>query len=310
MTEILKGEEIDALLGAISKGEIKTEEGNPPPKENPVLKVYDFRRPDKFSRDQIRTLQMMHQTFARLMTTKLSARMRSAAAVNVVSVDTLTYEEFLRSIPNPSVLGVIDMDPLPGASVLEIDPLLAYTLIDRMAGGNGEGLPPLTRELTDIEMILMEEVMADAVSFLNVSWENVIPLISRLGNIETNPNFAQIVPPNDMVLLVTMECSLGSSQGMMNLALPYITIESIVPRLSARFWFTSPDTAEGGYSPALVRGMGSSACFETLYNYKLRGSDCSLNDLLRMKAGARIVYGGADFTGVEYRSSRGKGVKP
>ena len=131
MTEILSQDEIDALLNAISTGEVEPQEYSQQ-KEQRKVKIYDFRRPDKFSKDQIRTLQMMHETFARLTTTALSAQLRALVGVHVASVDQLTYEEFIRSIPNPTTLAVINMDPLKGSAVLEIDPGITFTIIDKL----------------------------------------------------------------------------------------------------------------------------------------------------------------------------------
>ncbi|MGQ2869033.1 flagellar motor switch protein FliM, partial [Leptospira santarosai] len=146
MTEILSQDEIDALLSAISSGEV-SESDYTSVSEQKKVKIYDFKRPDKFSKDQIRTLQMMHETFARLATTGLSAQLRALVSVHVASVDQLTYEEFIRSIPNPTTLAVINMDPLRGSAILEIDPSISFTIIDRLFGGKGEQAK-ISRELS------------------------------------------------------------------------------------------------------------------------------------------------------------------
>ncbi len=237
MTEILSQDEIDALLTAISTGEVDTTDYSAT-KEQRKVKIYDFRRPDKFSKDQIRTLQMMHETFARLTTTALSAQLRALVSVHVASVDQLTYEEFIRSIPNPTTLAVINMDPLKGSAVLEIDPSITFTIIDKLFGGRGEQTK-ISRELTDIEQSVMEGIIVRILGNLREAWSNVIDLRPRLGNIETNPQFAQIVPPNDMVVLVTLETKIGEVEGMTNLCIPYITIEPVISKLSAQYWYSS-----------------------------------------------------------------------
>lgn len=237
MTEILSQDEIDALLTAISTGEVDTTDYSPA-KEQRKVKIYDFRRPDKFSKDQIRTLQMMHETFARLTTTALSAQLRALVSVHVASVDQLTYEEFIRSIPNPTTLAVINMDPLKGSAVLEIDPSITFTIIDKLFGGLGESAK-ISRELTDIELSVMEGIIVRILGNLREAWSNVIDLRPRLGNIETNPQFAQIVPPNDMVVLITLETKVGEVEGMTNLCIPYITIEPVISKLSAQYWYSS-----------------------------------------------------------------------
>ncbi len=237
MTEILSQDEIDALLTAISAGEVDTTDYTAA-KEQRKVKIYDFRRPDKFSKDQIRTLQMMHETFARLTTTALSAQLRALVSVHVASVDQLTYEEFVRSIPNPTTLAVINMDPLKGSAVLEIDPSITFTIIDKLFGGTGDSAR-ITRELTDIELSVMEGIIVRILGNLREAWSNVIDLRPRLGTIETNPQFAQIVPPNDMVVLITLETKVGEVEGMTNLCIPYITIEPIISKLSAQYWYSS-----------------------------------------------------------------------
>jgi len=237
MTEVLSQEEIDQLLTAISTGEVETEEAIKKA-ETRKIKIYDFKRPDKFSKDQIRTLQMMHETFARLTTTSLSAQLRTIVHVHVASVDQLTYEEFLRSIPNPTTLAVINMDPLKGSAVLEIDPSITFTIIDRLFGGPGEA-SKINRELTDIELSVIEGIIVRILGNLREAWSNVIDLRPRLGNIETNPQFAQIVPPSDMVVLITLETKVGDVEGMTNFCIPYLTIEPIISKLSAQYWYSS-----------------------------------------------------------------------
>ncbi|OHD53756.1 MAG: flagellar motor switch protein FliM [Spirochaetes bacterium GWF1_51_8] len=251
MTEILSQDEIDALLTAVSSGESLESEPMSAPsmggggsqsvkpgREKKRLKVYDFRRPDKFSKDQIRTLQMMHETFARLTTTSLSANLRTLVHVHVVSVDQLTYDEFTRSIPSPTTLGIINMDPLKGSSVIEVDPSVTFAIIDRLFGGKGEPLKT-NRELTDIELSVIEGIIVRLLGNLRESWANVIDLRPRLGNIETNPQFAQIVPPTSMVVLTTFDTKVGDVEGMMNFCIPYITIEPIISKLSAQYWYSS-----------------------------------------------------------------------
>jgi len=237
MTEVLSQDEIDQLLTAINAGETEIETIKPTA-DTRKIKIYDFKRPDKFSKEQIRTVQIMHETFARLTTTNLSASLRTLAHVHVASVDQLTYEEFIRSIPTPTTLANISMDPLKGSAILEIDPSITFTIIDRLFGGTGEGAK-LNRELTDIEHSVMEGIIVRILGNMREAWTQVIDLRPRLSQIETNPQFAQIVPPTEMVVLVTLETKVGDVEGMMNLCIPYITIEPIVSKLSAQYWYSS-----------------------------------------------------------------------
>lgn len=238
MTEVLSQDEIDQLLTAISAGDTETEDFRPTT-DTRKIKIYDFKRPDKFSKEQIRTVSIMHETFARLTTTALSAQLRSMAHVHVASVDQLTYEEFIRSIPTPTTLAVINMDPLKGNAILEIDPSVTFSIIDRLFGGTGQGGAKVQRDLTDIEQAVMEGIIVRILANMREAWTQVIDLRPRLGQIETNPQFAQIVPPSEMVVLVTLETKVGEEEGMMNFCIPYITIEPIISKLSSQFWFSS-----------------------------------------------------------------------
>jgi flagellar motor switch protein FliM len=238
MTEVLSQDEIDQLLQAINSGDQDTNASFKPVSDTRKIKIYDFKRPDKFSKEQIRTVSIMHETFARLTTTSLSAQLRSLVHVHVASVDQLTYEEFIRSIPTPTTLAVVNMDPLKGNAVLEIDPSITFSIIDRLFGGNGQG-PKVIRELTDIETSVMDGIIVRILANMREAWTQVIDLRPRLGQIETNPQFAQIVPPSEMVVLVTLETKVGDEEGMMNFCIPYLTIEPIISKLSSQFWFSS-----------------------------------------------------------------------
>ncbi|TGK48196.1 flagellar motor switch protein FliM [Leptospira bouyouniensis] len=281
MTEILSQDEIDALLNAISSGEVSEDEYSSVGEQKKV-KIYDFKRPDKFSKDQIRTLQMMHETFARLATTGLSAQLRALVVVHVASVDQLTYEEFIRSIPNPTTLAVINMDPLRGSAILEIDPSISFTIIDRLFGGKGDS-SKVNRELSDIELSVMEGIIVRILGNLRESWSTVIDLRPRLGNIETNPQFAQVVPPNDMVVLITLETKVGEVEGMTNLCIPYITIEPIINKLSAQYWYSSIRKGEVDENRAVIQERLDQVKIPLIS--EVGSVDISLNDLMNLHVG-------------------------
>lgn len=238
MNEVLSQDEIDQLLTAISSGDSEVDEFKPV-NDTRKIKLYDFKRPDKFSKEQLRTVSNMHETFARLTTTSLSAQLRSLVHVHVASVDQPTYEEFIRSIPTPTALAVVNMDPLKGNAVLEIDPAITFCMIDRLFGGRGVSTANKNRDLTDIEQSVMEGIIVRILANMREAWTQVIDLRPRLGQIETNPQFAQIVPPSEMVVLITLEIKVGDEEGMMNFCIPYLTIEPIISKLSSQFWFSS-----------------------------------------------------------------------
>ncbi len=281
MTEVLSQDEIDQLLTAISSGDIETEEVQQPADQRKI-KIYDFKRPDKFSKEQIRTVSIMHETFARLTTTSLSAQLRSLVQVHVASVDQLTYEEFIRSIPNPTTLAIINMDPLKGNSILEIDPAITFSIIDRLFGGQGEGAK-VTRDLTDIENSVMEGIIVRILGNVREAWSQVIDLRPRLGNIETNPQFAQIVPPTEMVVLVTLETKVGDVEGMMNFCIPYLTIEPIISKLSAQYWYSSVRRGTTTENLNILRERLSTIAVDIVA--EIGKMDLTVRDVLSLRAG-------------------------
>lgn len=236
MGEILSQSEIDSLLSALSSGEVNAEEIKKE-EHKKKIRVYDFKRPNKFSKDQLHTLQVIHENYGRLLTTYFSAHLRSLVIINVLSVEQLTYDEFVRSIPNPTILNIITMAPLEGNSILEMNPVVAFTILDRLFGGPGKP-PDKTRSLTDIERTVMERLAVKILDLLREAWENIIPLNPMLETIETNPQFTQIVAPTEMVVLVTLETKIGDGEGLINLCIPYLVLEPIINKLSAHFWFS------------------------------------------------------------------------
>ncbi len=208
---------------------------------------YDFSRASKFSKDQIRTLQMIHETFARLFSSTLSAKIRALTRIKVVSVEEVTYEDFISTVSNPSIISIFGLPPMEGNAVLDISPQIGFPLMDRLLGGSGEEEED-ARELTDIEINIMESILTDALNFLKESWSNVITVSPKLEVLESNPYFVQIVPPNEMIILVNFEAEIGEKSGRMNLALPYVMLETVLPKLSIQKWFATyrrtiaPDT--------------------------------------------------------------------
>ena len=281
MTEVLSQDEIDQLLTAISSGDTEAEEFRPV-NDTRKIKIYDFKRPDKFSKEQIRTVSIMHETFARLTTTALSAQLRSMAHVHVASVDQLTYEEFIRSIPTPTTLAVINMDPLKGNAILEIDPAITFSIIDRLFGGQGQA-SKVQRDLTDIEQSVMEGIIVRILANMREAWTQVIDLRPRLGQIETNPQFAQIVPPSEMVVLVTLETKIGEEEGMMNFCIPYITIEPIISKLSSQFWFSSVRRSSTTQYLGVLKEKLSSVDMDVVA--EIGSIDLPIRDVLTLKTG-------------------------
>lgn len=246
MTNTLSQDEIDNILQTInSNTSLPSDDITTTAAETKKLKIYDFKRPDKFSKEQIRTVQNIHESFSRLTTTSLSAQLRCLVEVKVSAVDQLTYEEFTRSVSSPSPLAIINMDPLKGSAILQVDTGIAFAIVDRLFGGPGVSQSKIVRELTDIESSVMEGIILRILGNMREAWSQIIELRPRLSNIDTNIQFIQIVPPNEMVILVTLEIKIQDKQkdvnieGMMNLCIPYLTIEPIVNKLSTQFWYST-----------------------------------------------------------------------
>jgi len=234
MAEILSQNEIDSLLAALSTGD-PGESGNVQDTGKGV-KIYDFKHPDRFSKDQTRSLQMLHEHFARLFSTSLSTYLRTICEVKLVSVDQLSYDEFIRSIPNPTCINLFEMHPLNGTAVLEISPSLAFSVVDRLMGGRGQTFQR-NRELTEIEVSIVLKIISRIFDELKDAWGDVIELSMDLKATEMNPQlFLQLFLPTEMVILMTLEVNLGESSGTFCICIPYVVLEPVAGRLSARSW--------------------------------------------------------------------------
>ncbi len=249
--DVLSQSEIDELLSALSTGTVSAEEIKSE-QEQKKVKIYDFKRPDKFSKDQIRTLYMIHENFARLLNTYLSAHLRTMINVEVASVDQLTYEEFIRSLPSPSVISIFQMSPLKGNAVFEINPALVFAIIDRLFGGVG-GSTPKARSLTDIEEAIVSRVIDKALEQLKEAWKQVVEINPRLEVLESNPQFTQVVPPNDMVVIITLQAKIMNVEGLITLCIPYLVLEPIMSKLTTTFWVAASATKKGAIENSVLQ---------------------------------------------------------
>lgn len=238
MSDILSQNEIDDLLSALSSGDMDVAEIEEDKKEKRIRK-YDFSRPDKFAKDQLRTLEIIHENFSRLLNNFLSGYLRTFIEVDVLSVQSLIYNEFSNSIANPAILGIVNFSPLDGQIIIDVSSDIAFTMIERVLGGNGNGGLSENRSLTEIEMTLLKNILIRFISLLKEPWANIIELNPKLETIETNAQFAQIVSPTESIALVTLNLSIADTEGMINIAIPHFVLEPILPNLSSRLWFTN-----------------------------------------------------------------------
>ena len=232
--EILSQHEIDALLSAISSGEMDAEELKKEEEEKKV-RVYDFKRALRFSKDQIRSIARIHENYARLLTTYFSAQLRTYVNISVASVDQVPYEEFIRSIPKMTILNVYSVEPLEGRLLMEVNPNIAYSMLERLLGGKGESEHQV-ENLTEIETLIMSQLFEKAVVNLKEAWSSIVDIDPVLEDFEVNPQFLQMVSPNETVVVVSLNTKIGSVSGMINICIPHIVLEPIIPKLSVHYW--------------------------------------------------------------------------
>lgn len=234
MAEILSQEEIDALLSTLDVPEITTYSAET--RRTQRVKEYNFKRPDKFSKDQMRIFHMVMETFSRSWATFLSGKLRALVYIEVSSIEQLPYEEFIRSTLTPSVIAIFRMEPLEGSGIFDLSIPVAFAILERLVGGTGSAETSI-RELTEIEEALIEVIVSDALRFLRNAIGEIIDVNPRLDAIEYNPQFTQIVPPSEMVLFISMEVRAGENRGMIGICFPYLMFEPILSDLSTERFF-------------------------------------------------------------------------
>ncbi len=279
MSEILSQSEIEALLNSLNaESEAAAPAAAPivapPPrpattapssvslrgqKRAVAYEVYDFRRPDKFSKDQLRTLQMLHETFARLAGSGLSAYLRSPVNIDLISLEQVPYEEYLRSI-NHSVFTITSLPPLTGQAVLEMEFGLVFSMIDRMLGGPGKAINRTV--LTDIERPLTRQIIERMFQALKSAWEGVVIVNPGMESMETSSQFVQIAPPSDIVVTILFEVKMGNQRSAMSLCIPYLVLKPITQKLSAQKWFASSNRRHGGSARRTLSQQINSAVVE------------------------------------------------
>lgn len=254
MGEVLSQNEIDSLLAALSSGEIDAEEMSDADEKQ--VRNYDFKRPTKFSKEHLRTLEIIYEHYGRLLSTSLPVYLRKSVQVSVVSSEAIVYSEFTNALFNPVILGVVNFQPLGGTIIVEMATRLGYAMIDRMLGGEGAPLDK-TRDFTEIELTIIEKMMMVCMQLMREPWKNVLDVNPVLERIETNSQFAQMISPNDMIAIVTLNMRIGDVEGFMNICLPFFTLESVMDRLNTKFWYANMQEHReeelGEYIEALIK---------------------------------------------------------
>jgi flagellar motor switch protein FliM len=232
--EVLSQEEVESLINSMGGASNRANKARSKEKITP----YDFRRPERVGKEQMRALQSLHEAFSRNFSAALSAMLRTIVEVKLTSVDQLTYSEFVFSLENPSCFNLVKAEPLEGHLILDINPAILYPIINRLLGGAKDNGPAVRRPLTEIELRLTGRITSLFLSELKHAWANVVPLTLSVERVESNPQLAQIVPPNEVVVLVSFEITLGDLRSMLSFCIPYNSIERISSKLTSNGWVT------------------------------------------------------------------------
>ncbi|MBD3823967.1 MAG: flagellar motor switch protein FliM [Epsilonproteobacteria bacterium] len=280
MADILSQEEIDALLDVVEdEGDDilgGSEETLIPQRQ---VTLYDFKRPNRVSKEQLRAFRGVHDKMARSLASQISSIMRSIVEIQLHSVDQMTYGEFLMSLPNPTSFNVFSMKPLEGSGVIEINPSIAFPMLDRLLGGKGEPFEA-SREFSDIELSLFETILRVMMSTLKEAWGPVMDIYPSIESKESSPNVVQIVAQNEIVVMVVMEIIIGHSSGMMNICYPVISLEPVLPKLASRDLMLNETSSKKSRNTELQVLLGGA---QVNVEANLGVAELTLRDILDLK---------------------------
>lgn len=241
MAEILSQKEIDALLSSVSdediSGDVGVDEDEDIGVEGKAANVYDFKHPNRVSKDQLRTLQTIHETFAKTFNAYLAVRLRTIVDINLISVDQLQYSEFILSISDPSCIYIFRVEELNGVAILELSPNLVLYIVDRLFGGKGQSTEE-ARAITTIEQTIMKKIIEKAMEILSTAWQQVAPLTFILEGFESNPDVVQIAPPGETVITISLEIKIQDTSSLMNICFPYLILEDIISKLNVQHFIS------------------------------------------------------------------------
>lgn len=286
MGEVLSQNEIDNLLAALSSGELDADQMQD--NEEKKVKNYDFNRPAKFSKEHLRTLEIIFEHYSRLISTNLPVYLRKNVQVAVASSETVTFNEFTNALSNPVILGIINFAPLNGTIIMDLATNLGYAMLDRMLGGMGIPLEK-SREFSEIEMSIIEKILVMFTQLLREPWRNVIEISPVLQRLETNPQFAQVISPNDMIAIITLNMKIGDVEGFMNVCLPFFTLEDIMDKLNTKYWFSTMQENRDENYEAYIESLIRKA--DIPVRAVLGKSVISVNDFMNLQVGDCIRLG-------------------
>jgi len=282
MADILSQEEIDALLDVVEdEGDDVLEGGEDALLPQRQVTLYDFKRPNRVSKEQLRAFRGVHDKMARSLASQISSIMRSIVEIQLHSVDQMTYGEFLMSLPNPTSFNVFSIKPLEGNGVIEINPSIAFPMLDRLLGGKGEPFDA-SREFSDIELSLFETILRVMMSTLKEAWGPVMDIYPNIESKESSPNVVQIVAQNEIVVMVVMEIIIGHSSGMMNICYPVISLEPILPKLASRDLMLNETSSKKSRNSELQVLLGGA---KVNIEANLGNADLTMGDILDLQIG-------------------------
>ena len=280
MGEVLSQSEIDSLLAALSTGELEVDETQQ--EKEKQVKNYDFKRPAKFSKEHLRTLEIIYEHYGRLVSTNLAVYLRKNIQISVASSETVTFSEFSNALSNPVILGIINFSPLPGNIIIDVSCNLGFAMIDRMLGRQGNPLEK-NREFSEIEMAILEKLIIICMQMMREPWKNVLDINPVMERIETNSQFAQMIAPSDMIAIVTLNVKIGEIEGLMNICLPFFTLEDIIDKLNTKFWYSTMQAKSSEnyeeYIESLIRRVSIPV------KAVLGKSSVSVNDFVNLQPG-------------------------
>lgn len=280
MSDILSQSEIDNLLKQLSEGDLDVDQIQG--EDEKQVKNYDFSRPTKFSKEHLRTLEIIFEHYSRLISTNLPVYLRKNVQVSVASSETVTFSEFSNALSNPSVLGIVNFAPLNGNIIIEIATNLCYAMLDRMLGGSGQPLEK-SRDFSDIELTILQKLLVMFTQLMREPWKNVVEISPVLSRLETNPQFAQVIAPSDMIAIVTLNMKIGDVEGMVNICLPFFTLEDVMDKLNTKYWFSTMQENHDEHYEEYIENMIRRV--DIPIKAVLGRSTISVNDFLNLQVG-------------------------
>lgn len=276
---LLTQEEIDNVFRSMKKS------GPTEAPQKPV-QPYDFRRPDRIAKDQLRAIHLLHENFARSLSSSLSAFLRAYVGINLVSVEQLSFAEFTQCLSSPSCMVSLKMKPFDGNSLLEINPSLVFPILEMLLGGSGKGSSKVNREVTEIEQNILETIFRIMLNDLRMAWSSVTAIDFILESHETEPQLLQLLAPNEAVVAVSMEARIGDNAGMMNMCIPSITVKMLRQKFDQQWSMRRLQSSEQDQERMLKLVRQS----ELELDVRLKGPTLKFEDLMALEPGKVLTF--------------------